>query len=120
MIVSSGKRQLTRKKRRWRCFISGAGEYLGHIKLVVFLLVPFLVIGVYWLLLFGQSITLDYKIYNLKHELSRIEEEINLLQEKSTDITSSQKIEEWAEANDFIEVKNISYLDLTNENLAQR
>lgn len=120
MIFYSGKNRLTPKKRKLRYMINEAGEYLGHIKLIVFLLVPFLMIGIFWLMLFGKNISLDYKIYNLKHEINRIEEENNLLTEKSANIISFKKIEDWAQANNFIEVKNISYLDLTNDNLAQR
>lgn len=120
VILSSGKRYISPKKRKLRCFINEAGEYAGFIKIIVFLLIPFLAMGCFWLLLFGRSISLNYKIYNLKNEISQTEEQLNFLAEKSLNLASSQKIEEWAKANNFIEVKNISYLDLTNENVARR
>jgi hypothetical protein len=108
------------KKRKFKCFLNNAGESLGYIKLAIFLFIPFLVIGGYWLMLFGKNISLNYVIYNLKNEISQNQEELDILTEKSSFITSSQKIEEWAEENDFIKVGRISYLDLKNDNLAQR
>ncbi len=62
----------------------------------------------------------NYKIYNLKQELSQIEEEINYLNEQVAIIISTEKVEEWAEKNDFVKVKTFSSLDLSNKNLAQR
>lgn len=77
-------------------------------------------IGGCWLALYGKNISLNYKIYNLKNEISQNKEDLNLLTEESTFITSSQEIEKWAQDNGFVEVEHISYLNLTNDNLAQR
>ena len=120
IVLSSGKRYNSRKGRKLQYFVNEAGEYLGHIKLVILLLIPFLMIGGCWLALYGKNISLNYKIYNLKHEISRTKEDLNLLTEESTFITSSQEIEKWAQDNGFVEVEHISYLNLTNDNLAQR
>lgn len=119
VILNSTKRRFS-WKRKMRYFFSGAGKQLGHISIIVFALMPFFTLGICWIILFGQNISLDYKIYNLKQELSKIEDEINELQEKSMEIISFETTEKWAESNGFIKVKNISYLDLTNESLAQR
>lgn len=120
IILHSRKKLPSRHKRKWRYFINNAGEYFGHIKLSFLFLAPALAIGGFWLLLFGQSISADYKIYNLKQELSQIEEEINNLNEEAAAVTSIEKVEEWAEENNFVKVETFSYLDLSNKNLAQR
>jgi len=119
-VLSFGRRYSSRRGRKLQYFVNEAGEYLGHIKLVILLLIPFLIIGGYWLILFGKNISLNYKIHNLKNEISQAEKDIDLLTEKSTFIISSQEIEKWAQDNDFVEVEHISYLNLTNDNLAQR
>ena len=120
IVLSSAKKYSSRKKRKLQCFINEAGECLGHIKLVILLLIPFLIIGGYWLMIFGKNISLNYMIYNLKNEISQNQEELDYLTEKSAFITSSQEIEEWAKDNGFIKVEHISYLNLINDNLAQR
>jgi len=120
IVLSFGKKYNSRKGRKLKNFVNEAGEYLGHIKLVILLLIPFLMIGGCWLALYGKNISLNYKIYNLKNEISQNKEDINLLTEESTFITSSQEIEKWAQDNGFVEVEHISYLNLTNDNLAQR
>jgi hypothetical protein len=120
IVLHSKRRMSSRHQRKWRCLVISAGEYLGHIKLTFLFLAPILMIGGLWLLIFGQSISSDYKIYNLKQELSQIEEEINYLNEQVAIIISTEKVEEWAEKNDFVKVKTFSSLDLSNKNLAQR
>ena len=120
IVLSSAKKYSPRKKRKLQCFMSEAGECLGHIKLVILLVIPSLIIGGYWLMLFGKNTSLNYMIPKLKNEISQKQEELDHLTEKSAFIISSQKIEEWAENNDFVKVKNISYLNLVNDNLAQR
>jgi len=119
-VLSFSRRYSSRRGRKLQYFVNEAGEYLGHIKLVILLLIPFLIIGGYWLILFGKNISLNYKIHNLKNEISQIEKDIDLLIEKSTFIISSQEIEKWAQDNGFVEIEHISYLNLTNDNLAQR
>ena len=120
IVLSSAKRYSSRKKRKLQFFMNEAGEYIGHIKLIILLLIPFLMIGSCWLMLFGKNISLNYMINNLKNEISQNQEELDYLTEKSAFITSSQEIEEWAENNGFIKVGRISYLNLINDNLVQR
>lgn len=120
IVLGSDRKHSFRKKRKLQCFINEAGEYIGHIKLIILLLIPFLMIGSCWLMLFGKNISLNYMIHNLKDEISQNQEELDYLTEESAFITSSQEIEEWAKDNDFIKVDNISYLNLMNDNLAQR
>jgi len=120
IVLSSAKKYSSRKKRKLQFFMNEAGEYIGHIKLIILLLIPFLMIGSCWLMLFGKNISLNYMINNLKNEISQNQEELDYLTEKSAFITSSQEIEEWAENNGFIKVGRISYLNLINDNLAQR
>jgi len=119
-IILNSSKKLRNNKRKWRYLINGAGEYLGHIKLTFLFLAPILIISGFWLVLFGQNISADYKIYNLKQELSQTEDRINYLNEQATIITSREKVTKWAEQNNFVKVKTISYLDLSNKNLAQR
>ncbi len=120
IVLHSARKYSSRKKRKLQCFINEAGEYIGHIKLVILLLIPFLMIGSCWLVLFGKNISLNYMIHNLKNEISQNQEELDYLTEKSAFITSSQEIEEWARDNGFIKVGHISYLNLMNDNLAQK
>lgn len=120
IVLGASRKYSHGKKRKLQCFMNEAGECLGHIKLVILLLIPSLIIGGYWLMLFGKNISLNYMIPSLKNEISQKQEELNHLTEKSAFIISSQKIEEWAKDNDFIKVENISYLNLVNDNLAQR
>lgn len=120
IVLCASRKYSHGKKRKLQCFMSEAGECLGHIKLVILLLIPSLIIGGYWLMLFGKNISLNYMIPSLKNEISQKQEELDYLTEKSAFIISSQKIEEWAKDNDFVKVKNISYLNLVNDNLAQR
>ncbi|MDD3098599.1 MAG: hypothetical protein PHU82_02115 [Candidatus Pacebacteria bacterium] len=121
-IALNSRRKLSSRnhRRKWKFFVNGASEYLGHIKLTFFFLAPIIIISGFWLLIFGQNISADYKIYSLKNELTQIEDRINFLHEKSANITSTEKIEDWAEENDFVPVKVFSYLDLSNKNLVQR
>jgi hypothetical protein len=121
-IVLNSRRRLSSRgnKRKWRSFVSGAGEYFGHIKLTFFFLAPIIIVSGFWLLIFGQNISADYKIYNLKQELSQIEDQINSLHEKAAVITSTGKVQDWAEENNFVPVETFSYLDLNNKNLVQR
>lgn len=120
VVLCTSRKCSHRKKRKLQYFMSDAGECLGHIKLVILLLIPSLIIGGYWLMLFGKNISLNYMIPSLKNEISQKQEELDYLTEKSAFIISSPKIEEWAENNDFVKVENISYLNLVNDNLAQR
>ena len=120
IVLGSVRKYNSRKKRKLQCFINEAGEYIGHIKLVILLLIPFLMIGSCWLILFGKNISLNYMIHNFKNEISQNQEKFDYLTEKSAFITSSQEIEEWAKDNDFIKVEDISYLNLMNDNLVQR
>ncbi len=120
IVLGSVRKYNSRKKRKLQCFINEAGEYIGHIKLVILLLIPFLMIGSCWLILFGKNISLNYMIHNFKNEISQNQEKFDYLTEKSAFITSSQEIEEWAKENDFIKVEDISYLNLMNDNLVQR
>lgn len=110
----------SRQKRKWQCWMNEAGECLGHIKLAIFLMAPAVVMLVSCLALFGRNISMNYKIYNLKNEISAAQEELDVLTEASASLASSQKIEEWAEENGFVKINCISYVDLSNENLAQR
>jgi len=120
IVLGASRKYSHSKKRKLQSFMNEAGECLGHIKLVILLLIPSLIIGGYWLMLFGKNISLNYMIPSLKNEISQKQEELDYLTEKSAFIISSQKIEEWAEDNDFVKVENISYLNLVNDNLAQR
>jgi hypothetical protein len=121
-IVFNSRRRLSSRnnKRKWRSFFSGAGEYLGHVKLTFFFLAPIIMVGSFWLLIFGQNISADYRIYNLKSELAQIENKINSLHEKSASITSTKRVEDWAEENNFVLVESFSYLDLSNKSLVQK
>lgn len=120
ILLGYAKKYSSCKKRKLQCFMNEAGECFGHIKLVIFLLVPSLIIGGYWLMLFGRNISLNYTINNLKNEISQNQEKLDYLTEESAFFTSSQEIEEWAKDNGFIKVEHISYLNLINDNLAQR
>lgn len=55
IVLGSARKHSPRKKRKLQCFINEAGEYIGHIKLVILLLIPFLMIGSCWLILLGKT-----------------------------------------------------------------
>jgi cell division protein FtsL len=74
---------------------------------------------VFWLILYGQNISLDYQIYKLKNSITQSEEKLADLQEELASAESLEKIIKWAEENNFVKVNNVSYLNLKEENLAQ-
>lgn len=117
IYTSSGCYYLKRK----RSFINKIDlrEYFGHIKVFVLLLGPLLISLVYWIILYGQNISLDFQIYKLKTSLKEKEDKLAALQEEVANQETISKITQWAEQNGFVKVKNISYLNLEEENLAQ-
>ena len=120
MLFNANKRLSRHNRRKWKCFVYDTGNYLGHIKFTFLLLAPIFIFCGLWLVLFGKNISADYRIYSLKQELKQRESQINNLNEQIANITSREKIIEWAELNNFVKVNTISYLDLSNKNLAQR
>ncbi|MGC8880899.1 MAG: hypothetical protein ACP5OX_01335 [Minisyncoccia bacterium] len=118
IIYYSGRRYCFKKKKAIPNILL-LKEYFGHIKLFVFLLGPVLVALVFWLILYGQNISLDYQIYKLKGLVKESEEKLAELQEELADAETISKINQWAKENHFVKVKNVSYLNLQEENLAQ-
>lgn len=118
IIYYSENRYFLKKRRNFLSKID-LKEYLGHIKIFVFLFGPLLIGLVFWIILYGQNISLDYQIYKLKNEIKESEEKLADLQEKLADAETVSKINKWAEENGFVKIKNISYLNLQEENLAQ-
>ncbi|HOK17334.1 MAG TPA: hypothetical protein PL164_01075 [Candidatus Paceibacterota bacterium] len=117
ILVSSQK--YPRKKFHFFSPILDIKKYFGHIKLAVFLLAPLIISLMFWLILYGQNISLDYQIYKVKNEISQTEENLATLQEELADAESTIAINKWAAENHFVPVKNISYLNLKEDNLAQ-
>ena len=72
-----------------------------------------------WLTIFSANISLDYQISTLKKEIQKKEDSVSLLHEKVSSFISDDKIEEWAKANGFTNVKTMNYLNLSEGNLAQ-
>jgi len=125
IIFHSSKNYPRKNRWFWRNYFDYFQEmalkngYLGYIK--VFAL-NFTLIGVIifsWLIIFGANISFDYQIYSLKKEINKIEEKISVLQEKTLKVSSREALEKWAEENGFVEVKNISYINLSEGSLAQ-
>lgn len=107
------------RKKKQLSHVLRLKEYFGHIKLFVFLLGPVLMALVFWLILYGQNISLDYQIYKLKGSVKELDEKLAELQEELADAETISKINQWAEENHFVKVKNVSYLNLQEENIAQ-
>jgi cell division protein FtsL len=102
-----------------RYYLNEFTDYFGHAKTIFLsgaLIVLFIAL---WLVLFNANIALDYQISALKKEIQEKEDKISVLQEEVATSISDQKILEWAQANDFTKVTNISYLNLSAGNLAQ-
>lgn len=93
--------------------------YEGRAKTVflagIFLFSYFLV----WLILFGTNISLDYQIAILKQNIKKETDKINSLNEQLANHIDNNALLEWAQQNDFTELKSLSYLNLQAENLAQ-
>jgi len=118
-IILYSNHKYPHKKRYFPFLTFEVKEYFGHIKLFVFLLSPIIMAIVFWLILYGQNISLDYQIYKLKNSITQSEEKLADLQEELAGAESMEKIIKWAEENNFVKVNNVSYLNLKEENLAQ-
>lgn len=84
---------------------------------IVFFIVVFIGLSYIWLIV--NLISLDYQISRYKRELISLNEKISVLQEESSKFFSSENIISWAEINGFQEVDKISYLNLENQDLAK-
>lgn len=93
--------------------------YLGTIRTVLALSIPFALLFGGWLYLFANTLSLDYHIQNLNQKISVLEEKKLDLQEQLSSFYSLEKIEKWAQENGFIEINKIGYLDLSNINIAR-
>lgn len=91
----------------------------GFIKTSGFGICFLIFVFVFWLFLFSRNISLDYQIYKLKKEINNLEKQIGLIQEKNFN-SFSDDFKNWLKENNFEEVKNISYLDLSSESLVFR
>ncbi|HPC30993.1 MAG TPA: hypothetical protein PK119_00810 [Candidatus Paceibacterota bacterium] len=118
-IVLVSSRKYPSKKFHFFSPILDIKKHFGHIKLAVFLFAPLITFLIFWLILYGQNISLDYQIYKLRNEISQTEEKLATLQEELADAQSTVEINKWAEENHFVPVKNISYLNLKEDNLAK-
>lgn len=94
-------------------------NYFGYIKPLAFLFGPFVLIFVFWILLYGQNINLDFQIYKLKERIKATEEKLADLQAEVADNDTILKITQWSKENGFVKVNNVSYLNLKEDNLAQ-
>ncbi|NMB92288.1 MAG: hypothetical protein GYA31_01530 [Parcubacteria group bacterium] len=102
-----------------RYYVHEFTDYFGHAK-TIFLSGALIVLFIAaWLIIFSSNISLDYQISSLKKEIKDKEDKISILQEEAIAAMSDQKILEWAQANGFTKVGNISYLDLSAANLAR-
>lgn len=117
--LSSSSWSQRRRTRAWKHNLLGIENHWGLVKIFIIPLSLVVVLGGYWLMLFGSNIALNYKIYQTKANIAVLEKKVNLLQEKASEMISDQELINWAQNNDFTKVKNISYLNLENSNLAQ-
>jgi hypothetical protein len=90
----------------------------GFIKTSCFLIAPFVFVFLCWLFVFSQNISLNYQIYRLKRDIDNLNKEIGLIRDKNLEKMSSADFEKWLSENKFIQVKKISYLDLSLDNVA--
>ncbi len=119
VYLSSRKRRFYTKKHL-KFHFNALKNYpaFGFIKTSCFLIFPFILVFFGWLLLFSKNISLNYHLYQLKQDINRLEKDLNIIKEKSLNNYTSLKLNDWLEKNGFVEVKNLSYLDLTDENIA--
>jgi len=122
LILDSSRRYFSHSKsakNKFRHLARLTEKNFGRIKTLFIVAAPFLIISGYWLYLYGRNISLDYRVFNLKQELSQIEKDNSVLEEKVAKVISFDEIKAWAETNGFSEVKNISYLNLNSSDLIQ-
>ncbi len=94
-------------------------DQFGHAKTIVLAGALIVFVIFVWLAIFSANISLDYQISTLKKEIQKKEDSVSLLHEKVSSFISDNKIEEWAKANGFTNVKTMNYLNLSEGNLAQ-
>jgi len=119
IVLNSSRVYPRRYHNSMRYYLNEFTDYFGHAKTIFLsgaLIVLFIAL---WLVLFNANIALDYQISTLKKEIQKKEDRISVLQEDVATSISDQKILEWAQANGFTKVTNISYLNLSAGNLAQ-
>ncbi len=107
------------KRTSWKRNFFLLENQWGRVKALIFPVGLLIALSCYWLMIFGSNISVDYKIYQLKTEINKSEQNNNLLREEASGIISNKEIEEWAYANNLVKADKIDYLSLENSNLAQ-
>jgi len=80
---------------------------------------PLLALIVTSIIMVPNLVALDYSITDLKANVKKLDEGNALLREKIANSIGSEQIEAWAKQNGFVKVDGVSYLELTDNNLAQ-
>ena len=100
-------------------YVNEFTDYFGHAK-TIFLIGALIILAISsWLILFSSNISLDYQISSLKKQIQVKEDKISLLQEEASAAISDAKVLKWAQDNGFVKITSISYLNLSQGNLAQ-
>ncbi len=95
------------------------GNYLGRVKIFIIPLSFIIVLGSYWLMIFGSNITLDYKICQLKKDIAALDKNTNILRGEALEMMSDEKLIAWAQTHHFVPIEKLGYLNIEPDNLAQ-
>ena len=90
--------------------------------LAISLIIVFGLVGIsmaYWLFLFSNNIILNYKISGLRSTVVQTKQDISSLQESMSQLVNNNTLKQWAQANNFVPVEELGYLNLANEDLAK-
>lgn len=119
VLQSSSRRYRPTMRSCFKSYFNRMADQWGHAKTVFLSGILIALVVCSWLVIFSANITLDYQISTLKKETRAKEDSINLLHEEVASIIADNKIQEWAQANGFVEVKIMHYVDLNEGNLVQ-
>jgi len=110
----------TGRKNNVRRMLNRSSNFLrGRVSTSLLIALPLLALIVTSILMVPNLVALDYSITDLKANVKKLDEGNALLREKIANSIGSEQIEAWAKQNGFVKVDGVSYLELTDNNLAQ-
>jgi len=68
-----------------------------------------------YLCCYANTLELDYKVTELKTQISKLEDENNKLKEVVSETKDPEKVKQWAENHSFVEVSKVEYFNLNVE-----
>ena len=110
----------TGRKNNVRRMLNRSSNFLrARVSTSSLIALPLLALIVTSIIMVPNLVALDYSITDLKANVKKLDEGNALLREKIANSIGSEQIEAWAKQNGFVKVDGVSYLELTDNNLAQ-